>query len=154
LPPYLLDADTVRVRGVSRSPSGHAVVQVRLPSGACVQEHLSVTSSTSTSTLNRRLVLELGTGDWSYRTWSIVSNARAGANQVQSRRWLVAAHDPLHAAVVRTALNDDLKWGIVSRNVATLINLPRALRNDSRTLDGRSAKAFLVAAKSNRVETA
>lgn len=54
-------------------------------------------------------------------------------------------------AVFRTALNDAVKWGIVARNVATLVELPRARHHDIRTLDTTEAKAFLAAAKKARL---
>jgi integrase len=54
-------------------------------------------------------------------------------------------------AVLRAALNDAVKWGIISRNAATLVDLPRAVRLEIRTLDPTEARRFLAAAKQNRV---
>jgi integrase len=46
-----------------------------------------------------------------------------------------------------------MKWGIVARNVATLVELPRATRHAIRTLDADEAKSFLSAAKKSRLGT-
>jgi integrase len=56
-------------------------------------------------------------------------------------------------AVLRTALNDAVKWGIVARNVATLVELPRATRHAIRTLDADEARSFLSSAKKSRLGT-
>src|SRR5437868_6680983 len=52
-------------------------------------------------------------------------------------------------AVLRAALNDAEKWGLVMRNAAELAEVPRAVRPHIRTLDGTQAKAFVAAAKKN-----
>jgi integrase len=54
-------------------------------------------------------------------------------------------------ATLRTALNDALKWGLISRNAAALVDLPRAPRPEIQTLDSKQARAFLAAAKKNRL---
>jgi len=52
-------------------------------------------------------------------------------------------------AVLRTALNNAMRWGLISRNVATLVDLPRGSRRESVTFSPDQARAFLASAKTS-----
>lgn len=52
---------------------------------------------------------------------------------------------------LRSALSDALKWGLVARNVATLVDPARATRHELRPLGLDEAKAFLTASQSHRL---
>jgi integrase len=53
---------------------------------------------------------------------------------------------------LRCALNVAMKWGLVSRNVATLVGPPRIQRKEIRSLTPDEARAFLKAIKGDRLE--
>jgi len=55
-------------------------------------------------------------------------------------------------AVLRRALNDALRWGLVARNVATLVTPPRAERYEIRPLDPEQARRFLDTVRGDRLE--
>ena len=55
-------------------------------------------------------------------------------------------------AVLRRALGQALKWGLVTRNVATLVDAPRVERSEMQTLDINQASRFLKAVKGDRLE--
>lgn len=55
-------------------------------------------------------------------------------------------------AVLRRALGQALKWGLVARNVATLVDPPRSQRHDIRPLTPEQAGQFLTAARGDRLE--
>src|SRR5437870_4471536 len=57
----------------------------------------------------------------------------------------------LHA-VVHRALGQAERWGLVTRNVATLVTPPRRLRREITPLSAAQAKAFLEAARGERLE--
>jgi integrase len=50
-------------------------------------------------------------------------------------------------AVLRRALGQALKWGLVTRNVATLVDPPRSVRKPVQPLTGEQARAFLTYVK-------
>jgi integrase len=54
-------------------------------------------------------------------------------------------------AVLRTALDEAVKWGRVARNVADLVKSPRATRFKAATLDQKQAKGLLKAASKHRL---
>jgi integrase len=54
--------------------------------------------------------------------------------------------------LLRAALNQALRWGIVGRNVATLVDVPRIERPPVSTLSADEARRFLEAAKGDRFE--
>jgi site-specific recombinase XerC len=54
-------------------------------------------------------------------------------------------------AVLRSALNQALKWGLVACNVATLVDPPRARRPAVRPLTPEQARAFLLAVQGDRL---
>jgi integrase len=54
--------------------------------------------------------------------------------------------------VLRSALAQALKWGLVHRNVAALVSAPRISRKKITPLDADSARAFLAAARGHRFE--
>lgn len=54
-------------------------------------------------------------------------------------------------AILRRALNQALKWGLVSRNVATLVDPPRTERYEITTLDPAQAQRFLEAVQDDRL---
>lgn len=55
-------------------------------------------------------------------------------------------------AVLRRALNQALKWGLVSRNVATLVDTPRIEQQEMSPLNEKQARALLRALKGDRLE--
>ena len=56
-------------------------------------------------------------------------------------------------AVLRRALTQALRWGAVSRNVATLVDLPRVDRHEVRGLSPTDAKAVMAAVAGDRIES-
>jgi integrase len=54
-------------------------------------------------------------------------------------------------AVLRSALNQAVKWNLVVRNVARLVDLPRMRKHYPRVLPPDEAKAFVKAASTNRL---
>ena len=54
--------------------------------------------------------------------------------------------------VLRSALGQALKWGMVARNVATLIDPPRIPRPKTHTIDAEGARKLLEAARGERFE--
>jgi integrase len=55
-------------------------------------------------------------------------------------------------AVLRRALGQALKWGLVARNVATLVDPPRVVQAEIRPLDPDEARRFLAAVRGDRLE--
>lgn len=55
-------------------------------------------------------------------------------------------------AVLRQALGQAVKWGLVSRNVAALVDPPRAVRHEPAFLTPAQARAFLDAVRDDRLE--
>jgi integrase len=55
-------------------------------------------------------------------------------------------------AVLRKALNQALRWGLVAKNAAALADPPKAARHEIRPLDPAEARRFLDAARGNRLE--
>lgn len=53
-------------------------------------------------------------------------------------------------AVLSSALKQAVRWGLIPRNVATLVNLPRQERQEMRCLSPEQAARFLQAAKADR----
>ncbi len=58
-----------------------------------------------------------------------------------------------HHAVLRRALGQAERWGLVSRNVARLVTPPRVQRRDVRPLTPAQARQFLSGVKGDRLET-
>lgn len=54
-------------------------------------------------------------------------------------------------AILRSALAQALRWGVVSRNVATLVESPRVPKHEIRPLQPEQARALLQAARSHRL---
>lgn len=54
-------------------------------------------------------------------------------------------------AVLRRALNQALKWGLVHRNVATLVDVPRVVRPEVQPFTPEQARLFLSAAAGDRL---
>ena len=74
---------------------------------------------------------------------------RRGAPTAQvpcSRAWRYAR------VVLRNALNTGLRWRLVSRNAATLVDAPRAVVKDIQPLTANQAKHLLTTAKGNPLE--
>jgi integrase len=84
--------------------------------------------------------------------------ARLTPGQVQSllNRKLAGGLSPRRVdyirSVLRQALGHALRWGLVSRNVATLTDRPRSNRRDIRPLDAEQAQRFLEAVRGDRLE--
>jgi len=57
----------------------------------------------------------------------------------------------LHA-VLRRALNQAHRWGLVPRNVATLVDLPRSVRYEAPAITPEQARAILGAVYGDRLE--
>ena len=55
-------------------------------------------------------------------------------------------------AILRRALGQALKWGLVSRNVATLVDPPKPEHHDIQFLTPEQAKVFFQAVKGDRLE--
>ena len=55
-------------------------------------------------------------------------------------------------AILRRALGQALKWGLVTRNVATLVDPPRVIRPEFRCLSPVEAGQFLQAIRGDRLE--
>jgi integrase len=55
-------------------------------------------------------------------------------------------------AVLRRALTQGLRWGVVSRNVATLVDLPRVDRDEVRGLSPADARTVITAVAGDRIE--
>lgn len=55
-------------------------------------------------------------------------------------------------AVLRRALGQALKWGLVTRNVATLVDAPRSVQHEMRALNPGQAARLLAAAQGDRHE--
>lgn len=55
-------------------------------------------------------------------------------------------------AVLRKALGQALKWGLVGRNVATLVDPPKSERYEMRALTPQEAGTFLEAVRGDRLE--
>jgi len=55
-------------------------------------------------------------------------------------------------AILRAALVDAVKWGLVARNVADLVDPPRVPHEEVRALAPAEAQALLVAVKGDRLE--
>ncbi|MCX6020328.1 MAG: site-specific integrase [Chloroflexi bacterium] len=55
-------------------------------------------------------------------------------------------------AVLRKALNDALRMGLVARNVATLVDPPKQVRHEIQPLTPEQARQFLNAVKGSRLE--
>lgn len=55
-------------------------------------------------------------------------------------------------AVLRRALGQALKWGLVARNVATLVEPPRSVHHEMRFLSPAQARVLLDTAKGDRLE--
>jgi integrase len=54
--------------------------------------------------------------------------------------------------VLRRALNEALRWGLVARNVATLVQPPRVRRYEISPLDAEQAQRLLTAIRGDRLE--
>jgi integrase len=55
-------------------------------------------------------------------------------------------------AVLRTALNVAVKWGLIYRNVATLVSPPRVQQQEMKVFTPEQAKVFLDSVKGHRLE--
>lgn len=53
--------------------------------------------------------------------------------------------------VLRNALNDGMRWGLVTKNVAALADPPSVEEYEATVLDADAARAFLVAAEQDRL---
>jgi integrase len=54
-------------------------------------------------------------------------------------------------AILRSALEQGLRWGVVSRNVSTLVESPRVPRHEIRPLQPDQARALLEAVRAHRL---
>ncbi|CCF85810.1 tyrosine-type recombinase/integrase [Nitrolancea hollandica] len=57
-----------------------------------------------------------------------------------------------HRAVLRRALNQALRWGLIPRNVATLVDPPKSTRPALRFLSTDEARVFLGSVRGHRLE--
>ena len=82
---------------------------------------------------------------------------RLGPQDVQAlyteKLSLLSARSVEHIhAVLRRALGQALKWGLVARNVATLVDVPRPTRTEVHPLSSEEARRFLEAIRGHRME--
>ena len=68
-------------------------------------------------------------------------------NEGLAPRTIVLIH-----AVLHSALENAVKWGLVSRNVAKLVSLPRIERYEAQTLTAEQAVMLLEVARESRIE--
>ena len=75
-------------------------------------------------------------------------------NYINARReaGLSAKTVKYHLSVLRMALSQALKWGLVARNVAALVDPPRTQRFEVQPITPERARALLDAIKGNRME--
>ena len=84
--------------------------------------------------------------------------ARLGPHHIQSllNHQLKSGLSPRTAqythAIIRTALSQAHRWGLVPRNVARLVDPPRVRRREVRPLSPEEARAFLEASRGDRLE--
>ena len=73
---------------------------------------------------------------------------------LESRRAAGVGGRTIHCAraVLRAALNQALRWGLVSRNVASLTDPPRYRAREIAPLTPEQAKQFLAAVAGHRLE--
>src|SRR6185295_10333282 len=57
-----------------------------------------------------------------------------------------------HRSLLVMAIGQALKWGLVVRNVATLVDKPRALKYEIQPITSEQARQFLEVIKGNRLE--
>lgn len=92
---------------------------------------------------------------------SLGSTALAKLRPDQVQAWLAEIQeDGLSArtaaycrAVLRSALTVALRWGLVARNVAALVEPPRVVRKEMRALTADQANSLLKAAAGHRLES-
>ena len=58
----------------------------------------------------------------------------------------------LSLVILRHALQNGVKWGLVGRNVAKLVDTPKVRRPEIKPLDLEQSRKFLDAAKGERLE--
>src|SRR5260370_21260464 len=64
----------------------------------------------------------------------------------------VAQESPISARNLRTALNQAVRWGLVSRNAAALVDGPRVQRYEIAPFTPVEARRFLSAVRGHRLE--
>lgn len=57
-----------------------------------------------------------------------------------------------HRSILSMALSQALKWGLVGRNVADLVDPPRAIKFEIQPIDAKQAQGLLEAIKGDRLE--
>jgi integrase len=148
--------DKLRV-ALRAEETGRPMPSDRLTVGEFLQQWLtdSVRPSTRPSTYKSyagivRLHLEPGLGR--------LSLARLSPQQVQaflnaeSAAGLSPRSVSMERAVLRQALGRAERWGLVSRNVAKLVEPPRVPRHEIRPLTADQARTFLDAIRGDRLE--
>jgi integrase len=70
----------------------------------------------------------------------------------QMKKGLSPRTAQLSLVILRHALQQAVKWGLVGRNVAKLIDSPKVRRPEVKPLDAAQARMFLDAAKGERLE--
>ena len=73
-------------------------------------------------------------------------------NERDADKRLSARTISYHRTLLRMSLGQALKWGLVSRNVAALVDAPRVERFEIQPIDQQQAQTFLDAIKSERLE--
>jgi len=76
---------------------------------------------------------------------------RLYSNRLEAGCSAASVHQ-LHA-VLRRSLGQAARWGLVARNIASLVTPPRIKRREMATLSPEQARTFLEAAKGDRLET-
>jgi integrase len=73
-------------------------------------------------------------------------------NEADAEKRLSARTISYHRTLLRMALGQALKWGLVPRNVAGLVDAPRVERFEIQPIDQAQAQTFLDAIKGERME--
>jgi len=77
---------------------------------------------------------------------------RLTAMQIQEAYHELTPHSAAYAhRVLRRALNHAIRWGLLARNPALLVDAPRAPKREMRTWTAEQARRFLEVARSNRL---
>ena len=93
-----------------------------------------------------------------FRTWAKIPLAKLSPRDIQGLINHKLASDLSRAtvkyvhAVLRHALAQALRWGLVARNAATLVDAPRVQRDEVTPFDPEQAETFLSAARGDRLE--
>ncbi|MFN8676123.1 MAG: site-specific integrase [Thermomicrobiales bacterium] len=98
------------------------------------------TAATVEATVRRRLAAGASVEECATLRRALEQEPRLSPRTVQYAR-----------AVLRRALGQALKWGLVSRNVATLVDPPRSVKQPVKPLTAEQARQFIACSASDRL---